>query len=730
MSRLLPWSLGALLGLAGCTVPSLEELQGERTVTVEVSFNFKAGCISVQARDESSREKSTVHTVEVLDRVASDRKVTVDVFRQADWSNTLELTTRAHEKDCAGKPVAEDKQTVRFERAGVAPRQISLSATDADGDGYVPLGAGGSDCDDTAGTGSASFPGATETCDFRDNDCDSDVDEGLPRVEVFRDEDGDGVGVATPTLTCVPPAGYADRGGDCADNDGARTPGKPEVCDEKDNNCDTVVDEGSDKRWYLDGDNDGAQAQASLVTQCDSPGAGYAHRNNQPFDCADDDVERTPGKTELCDDKDNNCSGVADEPFTNKGNPCNNGICSGNFVCNAAKTATECNVVAPLSHYPDADGDGEGQAGSTAAQVCALTAPAGRAANATDCDDVDPSARRNGVEVCDAVDNNCAGGVDEGLACGGSLRLISDPARGGSSHDWRAVALGSGGLPVWVAGLGGKLIVRRTAGGAFQSHGFNETPANTTNCGNFDWFAAWVRPSDGSVFLAGSGGRVAQHTGTACINQTNAGSARLTGMVGFETGGVTRLYLVNVDGDLLTWVPGSTPALEQTTSSTYNSIHALRSDLLLVGVRGSDGNQRITSYVNGNLGANAAHTLSAARAGGVLAVWMGASNLAYAVGEGGTVWKWDGTTSWTQQLPAPASGGADLTGVVALPNGDAYVVDSSINGQLHRRTPHGWAAGPKLPAPASEPLRGIAMSSAGDFWVVGDNGYIFHYPEP
>jgi hypothetical protein len=54
-----------------------------------------------------------------------------------------------------------------------------------------------------------------------------------------------------------------------------------------------------------------------------------------------------------CDGKDNNCNGLVDEPFPDKGKPCLEpgklGICqgSGTWVCNAGGTATECNVTTP-----------------------------------------------------------------------------------------------------------------------------------------------------------------------------------------------------------------------------------------------------------------------------------------------------------------------------------------------------------------------------------------------
>jgi hypothetical protein len=44
------------------------------------------------------------------------------------------------------------------------------------------------DCDDHYGS---AYPGAPEICDNMDNDCDGGMDEDLPVVEVWPDEDGD-----------------------------------------------------------------------------------------------------------------------------------------------------------------------------------------------------------------------------------------------------------------------------------------------------------------------------------------------------------------------------------------------------------------------------------------------------------------------------------------------------------------------------------------------------------
>ncbi|MBZ5640826.1 MAG: hypothetical protein LAO51_18975 [Acidobacteriia bacterium] len=62
--------------------------------------------------------------------------------------------------------------------------------------------------------------------------------------------------------------------------------------------------------------------------------------------------------------------------------------------------------------YRDADGDGYGDPG-VSAPSCTGTAPAGYLADATDCNDAASSAHPGGAEVCDGIDNDCNGLVDE-----------------------------------------------------------------------------------------------------------------------------------------------------------------------------------------------------------------------------------------------------------------------------------------------------------------------------
>ena len=213
---------------------------------------------------------------------------------------------------------------------------------DEDVDGYCS----DVDCDDN----NASInPGASESCDGIDNDCDSQVDEGVSNT-YYTDADSDSYGDPnSPFSSCISTCGYVSNDDDCNDNNSAIQPGATEVCDGIDNNCDGQIDEGVTNTYYADMDDDGFGNPNNSIQACNLlPGYLLDYT-----DCNDSDSTAYPGGTEVCDGVDNNCDGQIDEGVTN-------------------------------TYYADTDGDGFGDLNNTT-QAC--SPPAGYLTDNTDCDD-------------------------------------------------------------------------------------------------------------------------------------------------------------------------------------------------------------------------------------------------------------------------------------------------------------------------------------------------------
>jgi hypothetical protein len=155
---------------------------------------------------------------------------------------------------------------------------------DSDGDGYggsqyqqdacsAPPGyvSNTDDCDDLD---ASSHPGASEVCDGVDNDCDTDVDEGVGSTW-YQDADSDGYGNGSVSTTaCDSPSGYVANALDCDDFNAATNPSAYEICDGADNDCDGSTDESAINAsdWYVDGDGDGyGQSGSSSQSGCTAP---------------------------------------------------------------------------------------------------------------------------------------------------------------------------------------------------------------------------------------------------------------------------------------------------------------------------------------------------------------------------------------------------------------------------------------------------------------------------
>jgi len=142
--------------------------------------------------------------------------------------------------------------------------------------------------------------------------------------------------------------------------------------------------------YFIDQDGDGfgsADPAYAPRKDCTTP-LGYADNS---ADCDDFHAEVHPGAVEQCDLKDNDCDGATDEDVVYRA------FCT--------------------------DNDGDGHSAIGGAQKMDCKPSPGFAPCDNDCDDRVKTTYPGAVEVCDGVDNDCNGKVDEGvrLTCGVGL---------------------------------------------------------------------------------------------------------------------------------------------------------------------------------------------------------------------------------------------------------------------------------------------------------------------
>lgn len=244
----------------------------------------------------------------------------LSVFRVAIWSLALvSLSACSSAPDEAtDTPTPSPSPTASPDVLCDVPDRVTFYP-DVDADGYgddaVPVvgctvlegySQTGGDCDD----GNADVkPGAVESCDTQDNNCDGFVDEGFAFSTWYPDVDEDGYGdSARAFATCTFPEGYILMRADCNDSDAGVKPGAVEICDAQDNDCDGSVDEKSS--FYLDTDQDGYGDETHSVEACSAP-SGYAPTSG---DCEDDDASVYPGAADAQGDGfDGNCDGAEGE---------------------------------------------------------------------------------------------------------------------------------------------------------------------------------------------------------------------------------------------------------------------------------------------------------------------------------------------------------------------------------------------------------------------------------
>ena len=182
--------------------------------------------------------------------------------------------------------------------------------TDEDGSGG---GDGGGSDDGSGGGGDTADTGDTEEGGSGGGKGGGD-DTGDCSVRTwYADVDGDAYGDVESTWeSCEAPSGYVANHGDCDDADPTVRPYADEVCDEVDNDCDELTDEGVLESFYLDVDGDGFGDPSTELSTCEAP-SGYL---DDGTDCDDADSDVYPGAEELLDWSDSDCDGIGDNLTT------------------------------------------------------------------------------------------------------------------------------------------------------------------------------------------------------------------------------------------------------------------------------------------------------------------------------------------------------------------------------------------------------------------------------
>ncbi|MBU0549935.1 hypothetical protein KJ940_00430, partial [Myxococcota bacterium] len=255
-----------------------------------------------------------------------------------------------------------------------------------------------------------------EICDGVDNDCDGEVDEALTRPDCAAQE-----GVCAGARRVCVEGVFIECG---AEQYGASYQAEEARCDGLDNDCDGEIDEG-------------CVCVTGAVQNCGSDEGACAHGTQT---CVEGDWGPCEGlvgpRDEICDGLDNDCDGEVDEGLIPASCEVQFGVCAGSThrcggadgwlpQCDAASYGPRYVLEETSAHCDGIDNDCDGQIDEPCECIVGTTIPCGSDIGACEmgtmtclegghygeCEGGVPSI----AELCDGLDNDCDGEVDEDL---------------------------------------------------------------------------------------------------------------------------------------------------------------------------------------------------------------------------------------------------------------------------------------------------------------------------